>query len=171
MNKDKIIKKLINRETIFVDTLWLFRNFLSDNFNNAHFMIRYLAIDNYYKKNEFGWTYYNEMQRERVANNNMVPKEMADNQKNFELLIQSFERNGFLFDNPILVNNKIMLLDGAHRLTLALYFNIKQVPIKLDEKHHDFITKDYSFEWFKKNHMGYMIPKAMEIYRKIVEED
>lgn len=53
--------KLID-ETI-LDTEWLFSHSMKQNINRADILVRMLAIDNYYQKNDFGFQLYDTMQR------------------------------------------------------------------------------------------------------------
>lgn len=154
---------------ISVDTFWFFKHCMKKNFFNAHIMIRMLAIDCYYGKNDFGWKWYNEMQLTRVKDNPLIPKKMAYHEKEFKELIRSFEKNGFIEEFPIVVNKELLFIDGAHRLALALYFKIKRITITIDKKYYYLLSKDYSFEWFERHNMGYVKEKAMEKYNEIIK--
>ena len=154
---------------IIVKPLFLFVNSMRDNYNCADILVRLLAIDCYYGKNNDGFKIYNEMQYKRVIKNPNVPNERAYNEKHFIELIKSFEKNKFDFQYPLQVNRDIEILDGAHRLALALYNHIDYVPIyfsdcRLDRK------IDYSLEWFKKERMERYIPKIIEKYNDLVKE-
>lgn len=152
---------------VSIDTFCFFNHCMKDNFFNAHIMIRMLAIDCYYNKNNFGWDWYNKMQYERVYDNPLVPKRMAYHEEEFKKLIRSFEKNGFIEQHPIVVNKDLMFIDGAHRLSLALYFGIEKIPITIDKKYYHLESRDYSFEWFRQHGMGYMEEKAMEKHKEI----
>lgn len=155
---------------ISIDTYWLFKHCMKDNFFNAHIMIRMIAIDCYYKKNDYGWNWYNEMQRKRVADNPRVPKHMAEHEEEFKQLIKSFEKNGFIEDNPIVLNQELLFIDGAHRLALALYFGIERVFITFNKEYYNHQSRDYSFDWFDEHDMGYVKEKAKEKYNEICEK-
>lgn len=155
---------------VLVDTIWLFQHCMKENYFNAHIMIKLLAIDCYYGKNDFGFKWYNEMQIKRVADNPIIPKYMAYHEKEFKELIKSFEQNGFMVDNPIIVNRDFLFIDGSHRLALALYFGIKQVPIAIDKKYFDISVKDYSFAWFADHDMAYVKKEALKKYVEICEK-
>lgn len=155
---------------ISINTYWLFKHCMKDNFFNAHIMIRMIAIDCYYKKNDYGWDWYNEMQRKRVADNPLVPKYMAEHENEFKKLIESFEINGFIEDYPIVLNKELMFIDGAHRLALALYFGIERILITFDEEYYNIKSRDYSFDWFETHDMGYVKEKALEKYNEICKK-
>ncbi len=170
MNNDLLSLFKIPNINVKLDTFWFFKHCMKDNFFNAHILVRLLAIDCYYGKNDFGFDWYNEMQQKRVKDNPLVPKHMANHEKEFRKLIKSFESKGYIDDYPIVVNKDLLFIDGAHRLALALYFGIKEIPITVDEKYYFIDSRDYSFEWFKKHDMVYVIPEALEKYREICEK-
>ena len=153
-----------------VNTFSFFKHCMKDNFFNAHIMIKMLAIDCYFGKNDYGWKWYNEMQKKRVADNPLIPKHMAYHEKEFKELIESFEKNGYLEEKPIIVNKDFLFIDGSHRLALALYFGIKEVPISIDKNYFDIESKDYSFDWFDKHGMEFVRQNAMEKYNEICEK-
>ena len=159
--------KVKNEKLINVNPYWIFQKCMKDCFFCAHILVRMIAIDCYYKKNDYGWEWYNEMQIKRVNDNPLIPKHMADHEEEFKELIRSFEENGFIEKNPIVVNEKYMLLDGAHRLALALYMGLNNITMVIDKKYNDFEMKDYSFDWFKKHEMGYVQEEAMKKYNEI----
>lgn len=153
--------------TIKVNTLWLFRYSMLKNMNISDVVIRYLAIENYYKKNTNGFDLYNEMMEKRVANREKL-KGRNDGGLRFKNLIMSFEKNGFDNNYPIQLNKYFLLGEGSHRLALALYFNIKEVPICFVDQLD--IIVDYSTTWFENNGLpGYkeIIEKA---YIRILKE-
>lgn len=152
---------------VYVDTFWFFNHCMKDNFFNAHIMVRMLAIDCYYGKNSYGWDWYNKMQYERVKDNPLVPKHMAYHEEEFKKLILSFEKKGFDENYPIIVNNELLFIDGAHRLALALHFGIKRIPISIDSKYYYINNRDYSFEWFKNHGMDYVKEQALLKYKDI----
>jgi len=170
MNNDLISLFEIPGIKVSVDTFWFFKHCMGDNFFNAHIMIRMLAIDCYYGKNNFGFDWYNKMQYTRVKNNPLVPKNMAYHEQEFRNLIVSFETNGFIESNPIVVNKDLMFIDGAHRLALAIYFNVKRITITVDRNYYFLDSMDYSFDWLAKKGMGYMKEEAMKKYDEICKK-
>lgn len=168
MNNDLISLFDIPDIEVYVNTFWFFKHCMKDNFFNAHIMIRMLAIDCYYGKNDFGWDWYNKMQFERVKDNPLVPKHMAKHEKEFKSLIKSFEKNGYDNNHPIVVNKDMLFIDGAHRLALALYFGIEKIPITVDKNYYFIDSRDFSFDWFKNHGMEYMIKEAKNKYDEVV---
>ena len=91
------------------------------------------------------------MQRKRVEQNPIIPREKANNEENFKALIKSFEKNGFIDEYPITLNEDFKLLDGSHRIALALYFNIEYVTITMKEKNFNMHPPRYDIKWFEEN--------------------
>ena len=169
MNNDLISLFDIPGIKVSVDTFWFFNHCMKNNYFNAHIMIRMLAIDCYYNKNNFGWDWYNTMQKKRVNDNPLIPPEMANHEKEFKQLIKSFEENGFIESNPIVINKDFLFIDGAHRLALALYFGIKRITVTVDKNYYFLDSRDFSFKWFEEQGMGYVKEKAMKKYNEICE--
>lgn len=119
-------------------------------FNRYDLAVRLLAIEEYYKKNSFGFGLYQKMQERRVASNSKVPKDRANNLERFINLITSFERHGFINHFPIIINKHFELIDGSHRLALALYYQMGIIPA-LTNKMHFSERVDYGLNWFKNN--------------------
>ncbi|MDD4082618.1 MAG: hypothetical protein PHD05_04490 [Sphaerochaetaceae bacterium] len=141
------LKKLsfLSGITVKVNTLWLFRYSMHNNMNASDVIIRYLAIENYYGKNNNGFELYNNMMDARVKNREKL-KGRNDNGVRFKELIKSFEEKGFDNDYPIQLNKYFLLGEGSHRLALALYFNVKEVPVCFLNQLN--IVVDYSADWF-----------------------
>lgn len=152
---------------VTVDTFKFFKHCMKDNYFNAHVLLKMLAIDCYYGKNDYGFKWYNEMQYKRVNDNPVIPKHMAYHEVEFKSLIKSFEKNGYIKDYPIVVNKDFLFIDGSHRLALALYFGIKRVPITIDKNYFNIEVKDYSFDWFKNQNMSFVIDEALKKYDEI----
>lgn len=167
MRNDIIELFTIPNIKVSVDTFWFFKHCMKNNFFNAHIMVRMIAIDCYYKKNNYGWNWYNEMQIKRVNDNPLIPKHMAYHEEEFKALIKSFEKNGFMEENPIVVNKDFLFIDGAHRLALALYFGIKRITITVDEKYYNLTSRDFSFDWFESHEMGYIKEESIQKYKQI----
>jgi len=84
-------------------------------FNRFDIIVRYLAIENYYGKNDFGFKMYSKMQSKRLNNEN------SECESNFRELIKSYEENGYMVDSYIECDNEFKLFDGSHRLSLNIY--------------------------------------------------
>lgn len=53
---------------------------MKNNYNTCDIWVRFLAIDNYYKKNNDGFQIYNEVQHYRVNYKKIIPREQYDNE-------------------------------------------------------------------------------------------
>ena len=153
--------------SIKVNTYWFYKHIMHDDYYNAQILIKLLAIDCYYGKNDFGFDWYNEMQYKRVMSSSRIDKRMAFHESEYRELIKSYEEKGYDSKYPIVVNKNLDLFDGAHRLALALYFNTQEVPIKIDEKSYDLEPHDYSFKWFEDNDMGYVKKMSLRKYNEL----
>jgi 2-polyprenyl-3-methyl-5-hydroxy-6-metoxy-1,4-benzoquinol methylase len=99
------------------------KQYRNSNLNRADIVVRYLAIEQYYGKNDYGFDLYLRMQDFRIKNTN-------HSIDRFISLIRSIEFNGFSDDDPITVMNNYELFDGSHRFATALFFGIDFVSIK-----------------------------------------
>lgn len=132
-------------------------------FNRMDIIARYLAIENYYGKNDFGWAIYHKMQTIRMKDN---PKGAKQRGKAFTKLIESVKDNGYLYNKPIRVKPSLSLVNGSHRLATALYFGVEKVLVWKDRQ-----TKKktvFNIKWFKKNgfkteHINAIKLKAKEL--------
>ena len=71
--------------------------------------------------------------------------------KIFQELIRSFEEKGADNSYPILVNNDLHIVDGAHRLACALYFNVPFISVKINKK---LKSSPYGINWFESNNFS-----------------
>lgn len=108
-------------------------------FNRYDIVVRYMAIEHYYGLNDFGLDLYRAMQIYRTG--------VAD-VEGFKSLVCSFERNGYLENNPIVLFKGGTLRDGSHRLACALYFGVKDIPVVRLKR---FKGVNYSIGWFRKH--------------------
>ncbi len=166
----KLLELSNNKNFIIeVDTLWLLKHSMGNNYNASDVIIKFLAIENYFKKNEFGFDLYNKMQKIRVLNNPRVPNYRAYNKKRFISIIESFKEKGFDKKHPLIINESFKLFEGTHRMACALYFKIKKVPIVFDSRMIELNT-DYSFSWFTKNGLNNYPKIIKERYERLVKE-
>ena len=153
-------------ETSILDSRCVFDHSMRENINRADILVRMLAIDDYYNKNDFGFRFYNEMQRTRCAFNSKIPPEYAEHQEEFIKLINSMSR-GYNYNYPIILNKNKELLDGSHRLALCLYYNIKQVPVIVCDNE---INVDYSLDWFMRNGLKHFEEFILQKYKEITQK-
>lgn len=109
-------------------------------FNAVDIVVKYLAIENYYGLNNYGFSLYEKMQTKRVGENW---------NERFRNLIRSVEQNGYLEDFTIETDVNYSIHDGAHRLALAMFLKIPNVTIK--PFNADKIRRSYTIEWFMEN--------------------
>lgn len=118
----------------------LSKQYRKDSFNRMDIIVRYLFIENFFGKNNYGFNLYRKMQKKRANLN--------DTSKNFEELIKSFKSSGYRNDSPIVLDQNLQLIDGSHRLACALYFSTNSVPIKI---HLSSKPIFYGLNWFRAN--------------------
>jgi len=144
------------------------------NFNRMDIVVRYLAIEQYYGKNNSGYELYTKMQQKRAqytgprkVKNKNIQRKSHDLSK-FKELITDIENNGYNVLEKININHKLKLRDGSHRIACALYFGVKYVPIKFSKSSG---AADYGIDWFRSN--GFLeseIELINQKYSEIVTE-
>lgn len=82
------------------------------------FAIRYLAIENYYYKNDNGFDIYTKTMT-LCSRYDTARKRL----EGFQALIKSWDENGYLPDCACWIDSDYQVFDGTHRITLAKYFN------------------------------------------------
>ncbi len=91
-------------------------------YDNYAFAIRYLAIENYYKKNIIGYDVY--LKALRLQCEAQTARKRLNN---FIRLIDDWDKNGYRQDRDILIDENNQLVDGTHRLSLACYHEMKDI--------------------------------------------
>ncbi len=109
-------------------------------FNAVDIVVKYLAIENYYGLNNYGFKLYEKMQSKRINENW---------NERFVKLIQSFEKDGLKNMFPIETDINYSIHDGAHRLALALFFRITDICVKV--YNIDKPRRPYDIDWFREN--------------------
>lgn len=149
---DKLLElSSIEGVEIYFNTIWLFKRTLGKQLDNADLIIKLLAIDNYFKKNDYGFDLYEKMQYTRIKTNKEILVKNKQWKKEFKDLIKSFKENGYINQYPVELSKDFKVFNGSHRLCCALSFNIEKIPVKFSETYIDRIWYDYSIEWFKNN--------------------
>lgn len=106
-------------------------------------IVRLLAVECYFGKNNYGFDFYKRMQIGRTG------KEWAEKAVGiFENLIRSFDENGYDVSSEILLDKNLHLIDGSHRMALAMYYKIPSIRAKVINEQQDVF---YSIEWFGVN--------------------
>jgi len=112
-------------------------------FNRLDIIVRYLAIENYYGKNNYGFDMYCKMQEKRMGKEYAKVSVAA-----FKRLIKSWEDNGYDDESEIECDNNLFLLDGSHRMALALYTGQNIVSCKVYSYRNEVL---YGKNWFIEN--------------------
>ncbi len=129
--------------------------YYNGEFNAIDTVVKYLAIENYYKMNDFGLELYRKMQLKRVG---------EDWNERFINLIQSFE-NGIDMDSWIKTDLCYSIHDGSHRLALALFNGYEDVPVKIFNV--EIQRRYYGLNWFVEN--GFTNEEIFVIQKKLEE--
>lgn len=114
----EFVSNSTQNEEKWIDT-FLFRDVLKGQYGIA---LRWAAIDEYYGFCNNGFElYYKGL---LVYNDNRTAELRTER---FKKLILSWEQNGYQSENKICTNKKYEVIDGEHRLALALYHRIKKL--------------------------------------------
>lgn len=144
--KNKIRKawyKLYTKHLNFEVAELFFQHNGERDFLRYDMIIRLLAVENYFGKNKYGFDMYSRMQGARVK-----PEYVSESVEKFKNLITSYEKKGYDNASEIELDNQLHLIDGSHRMALAMYYDIKTINAKVRAYQADVF---YSIEWFKIN--------------------
>lgn len=106
------------------------KDLLSPSFDGNYFMrldvvINYLAIENYYGKNDYGWKMHDKWEKTSRINDPIESK------SRFIELIKSFETDGDMTKiHPVKIgtmDGSLRVRDGAHRLACCIYFGYEKM--------------------------------------------
>lgn len=106
--------------TVLLKDIWMANR---DNYSMA---VRYLVIDNYYGKNDYGYEIYKKAME--LYCSAVTAQKRLDR---FICLIESWELNGFDKKQPVLLFDNLKFFDGAHRISLASYFREKDIAANI----------------------------------------
>lgn len=179
---------------ITIPTNWLLINSMSDNMNISDVMIRYLVVKEFYECtnccekellynqkgnlsyeliNDLGFpmmALYYKMQFKRAEYVTGITKiNVDDSVYNFIDLIEKVDKYGFDIKYPLEINQNFCLLDGAHRLALALYHKVPKIKIFFNDGLN--FTPNYSLQWFKDMNMLEYIDIITDTYKFILEKN
>lgn len=98
----------------------------SDGFNRYDIIVRLLAVEDYHGLNEYGFRMYEKMQAARMGEAWVNPA--VDR---FKKLIQSYDENGYDKASEIKLDKNLHLLDGSHRMAMALYYHTYAISCKV----------------------------------------
>ena len=133
------------------------------------FAIRYLAIENYYGINDYGFEFYKKMHTvggnygqinetekyyEDARKRNKTPilggvgKIEQHSVEQFTRLIESVEENGYDENTVIMADRNLLSMNGSHRSTLALYHDLDFINV---EVHKELFQRRFTRNWFLAN--------------------
>ena len=139
----RIAKHLHNDCVQMIPTnLLLSKQIVNNKFNRFDLIVRFMAIKSYLNDEDFGVNLYKKMQAERGGSSYKNPWKI------FQELILKVKNKGLDSSCPILVNNDLHIVDGAHRLACALFFNEPFVAVKINKKLN---FSSYGLNWFESN--------------------
>lgn len=110
-------------------------------FNRYDIVVRLLAIEEYYGKNNYGFSLYERMQSQRAQDMSYGKISM----QRFIKLIESYEKKGYKENSELIIDEKLHLVDGSHRLALALYFGVTRLTARIVQRDDEVL---YGKEWF-----------------------
>ena len=197
MQEEKIYLKQLSaipNIEILINTNWLFINSMARNMNISDVIIRYLVVEEYYQKKDIDekqiieqlgkkidydsildlgfpmLALYYQMQYKRSEFIKHISSiDVSSSIYNFLDLIHKVDIEGFNIDYPLEINQNFCLLDGAHRLALALYHQIPKIKVFFNQGLN--YTPDYSIDWFKAMNMEKHIFNINNNYKKIIEKN
>lgn len=129
-------------------------------------VIKYLAIENYYGQNDYGFYLHQKLQRLRQGQSECMPEGYeAISREAFRSLISSIEQNGWDDTSEISVDSRLFLTDGAHRLAASIYFGVSEIRVQVIDEEINVLpfTLDYLRE-------GGFTDEEIAIIRKKAEE-
>ena len=89
-------------------------------------IIRLLAVENYYNRNDYGWALYEKLREHQLKTTNVKNEIIL-----FVDLIKSMEIHGFDSKSEIYIDKHFRLVNGSHRLALALYHKYNTIPCRI----------------------------------------
>lgn len=106
-------------------------------------VVRYLAIEEYYGRNDIGYSLYKKMQNCRVKDGYAETALIT-----FQNLIRSYDENGYDHESYIQVDKNLNLIDGSHRIALGLFHGYDRITAYILNSNH---PVDYRIDWFFEN--------------------
>ena len=139
-------KQRIEKETkhlvLSVAELFMQENGL-EGFNRYDIIVRLLAVECEKGLNDFGWNFYRRMQTARVG-----ADKLEDRVFRFKKLINSYDEGGYDTNSEIELDCNLRLIDGSHRMAMALYHHLPTINVKVRPFKHDCF---YGIEFLKLN--------------------
>lgn len=131
-----------DEKTLDVVDVWeIFqKQYVDGRFCRLDVIVKFLAIEEYFGENDFGMSLYRKMQSARIR-----PAYADIAEERFGGLIKSWEEKGYDADSHIVVNRDYRIIDGSHRMALALYFGLSYIKTRIIDE--DAIT-NFGIDWF-----------------------
>ena len=151
VNKLGVFKRIANEKMLALKskqiTIEIAELFFQHNsktgFKRFDIIVRLLAIDNYFGKNDYGFDFYCRMQASRKSKRWVSPSV-----ERFRSLIESYAKNGYNEKSKIILDENLQLVDGSHRIAMAIYYQIPTITALVRSRRYDVF---YGIEWFKVN--------------------
>ena len=99
-------------------------------FNKYDIIVRLLAIEEYYGKNDYGFSMYEKMQSGRGQEVSYGKTSLQE----FIELIEACEKNGYKEESELIIDEELYLVDGSQRVALAVYFGITRLTVRIDKR-------------------------------------
>jgi len=142
-----------NNKSFYRDiNVFVLQEMKENGFNRFDVIVRLLAIENYYNKNNYGFQLYERMQRKRFEQKPFIREAKEKNCcRKFCGLIRSVENRGYINnENPLILNDQSHLINGSHRLSLCFYHKIDLIKCIYSENENDFHQHiQYDLFWFE----------------------
>lgn len=141
----------------------------NDYFNRMDIVIRYLAIENFFEQNDFGFFLYGKMYKGLFRERS--DKSIAVRRKTFEKLIVKVKEGNFNTNrHPVRMSRNLNIWDGSHRIACAIYFSHDKVFVlrcsKEFRRTHDLGEKRLS-KLFSEKEWNLINEKKVEIFDKL----
>lgn len=132
--------RVLKQGEMAVNDLFLAQYYKGDYSDYKHMdaAVRLLAIEEHYGQNHCGFELYRRMQ---MASG-------FDWTERFQKLIKSYEETGYSRDSSIEVGKDFAIMDGSHRLTLALHSGQEFINTTIYDKD---CKRTFDYDWFWKN--------------------
>lgn len=133
------------------------------NFNRWDLIPRYLAIEEHFGENDFGWEMFRKLRIHQSCefsdgHGQKLYDQTARNE--FEILIDSVKKHGFKRRFPLIINHEnFKITKGWLRFACCLYFQIDKIPCKYDTIDP---TDGYDLNWMQ-NEVGYTSKEMNQI--------
>lgn len=130
----------------------LYEEGIFQKFNRYDLVVRAFAIDEYYGKNTFGRNLYEKMQMNRIKEKQFKNMKYEKCWFDFVKLIEKFEDKDYRYCYPIRFNKESRLINGSHRVALAMYKKISVISYIYSVDVNELgASCFYGLDWFEKN--------------------